>query len=151
MLEDLVAELDLQDNVVFVNKYLSDEELGEYLYMTDIYLSPYPNRDQAVSGTMAFAMGCGRAIVSTSYAYAEEVLAGGRGLLAPEANPSELSHLINQILDDDELKGNLQQQALELGKGWSWPCVGKHYTELFEMILDDHYIQEEKEVTYARL
>jgi len=151
MLEGLVAELDLQDNVVFVNKYLSNEELGEYLYMTDIYLSPYPNRDQAVSGTMAFAMGCGRAIVSTSYAYAEEVLAGGRGLLAHEANPEELSDLINQILSDNELKATLQERALELGKQWSWPCVGKQYTGLFDMILDDHYIQEENEVNYARL
>ena len=68
MLEDMVVKLGLEHNVVFVNKFLSDEELGEYLYMSDIYLSPYPNKDQAVSGTMAFAIGCGRAIVSTSYA-----------------------------------------------------------------------------------
>lgn len=151
MLEDLVAELGLQDNVVFVNKYLSDEELGEYLYMTDIYLSPYPNRDQAVSGTMAFAMGCGRAIVSTSYAYAEEVLAGGRGLLAQEADPNELAELLNRVLSDEVLKNGLQQQAFELGKQWSWPCVGQQYTELFELILDDHYIREENEINYARL
>lgn len=151
MLEELVARLDLQDNVVFVNKYLSDEELGEYLYMTDIYLSPYPNRDQAVSGTMAFAMGCGRAIVSTSYAYAQEVLAGGSGLLAHEPNPEELAGLVNRILDDNDLKSCLQQKALEIGKGWSWPSVGRQYTELFDMILDDHYIREENEINYARL
>jgi len=151
MLEELVAQLGLQDNVVFVNKYLSDEELGEYLYMTDIYLSPYPNRDQAVSGTMAFAMGCGRAIVSTSYAYAEEVLAAGRGLLAPEATPEELAQLINRILGDDTLKAQLQQQAWELGKDWSWPSIGRQYTELFNLILDDHYIREENEINYARL
>jgi len=151
MLEGLVEELSLQKNVQFVNKYLSDDELGEYLYMTDIYLSPYPNRDQAVSGTMAFAMGCGRAIVSTSYAYAQEVLAGGRGLLAHEPNPNELSQLLNQILDDHQLKTNLQQRALELGMDWSWPSVGRQYTDLFRMILDDHYIREENEVNYARL
>lgn len=151
MLENLVAKLDLPDHVLFVNKYLTTEELGEYLYMSDVYLSPYPNRDQAVSGTMAFAMGCGRAIVSTTYAYAEEVLAGGRGLLAREANSDELSELINRILSDSKLKASLQESALALGKGWSWPCIGQHYTDLFEKILDDHYIQEEEEVTYARL
>jgi len=151
MLENLVTELDLQDNVVFVNKFLDNEELGEYLYMTDIYLSPYPNRDQAVSGTMAFAVGCGRAIVSTSYAYAQEVLAGGRGLLAQEPNPEELAQLINRILDDNGIKASLQQLALELGREWSWPSVGRHYTELFEMILNDNYIREETEVNYARL
>lgn len=151
MLEGLVADLDLSGNVMFVNKYLNDEELGEYLYMSDIYLSPYPNRDQAVSGTMAFAMGCGRAIVSTSYAYAQEVLSSGRGLLANEANPEEISQLIIQILEDPCLKNNLQQQALELGKQWSWPSIGRQYTDLFRMILDDHYIREENEINYARL
>ncbi|MGE5396266.1 MAG: hypothetical protein ACM3MK_01875, partial [Chitinophagales bacterium] len=99
----------------------------------------------------AFAMGCGRAIVSTSYAYAQEVLAGGRGLLANEPNPEELARLVNQILDDPVLKTGLQQRALDLGTEWCWPSVGRQYTELFRMILDDHYIREENQVNYARL
>jgi glycosyltransferase involved in cell wall biosynthesis len=151
MLEDKVHSLGLQNNVRFVNKYLSDEEIGEYLYMTDIYLSPYPNKDQAVSGTMAFAVGCGRAIVSTSYAYATEVLAGKRGLLAQRAEPSELSQLILSLLLDEALKTRLQNRSLELGKSWTWINVGKQYRNLFKQVLDNNYINEEHILSYGGL
>ncbi|MFA7149143.1 MAG: glycosyltransferase, partial [Syntrophomonadaceae bacterium] len=77
----LVEELKLQDNVLFVNHFLDIGEIGDYLYMTDIYLSPYPNMDQAVSGPLSFAVGCGRAIIATPYQYAREILAQGRGLV----------------------------------------------------------------------
>lgn len=154
MLEDLVDELGLSRNVIFVNKYLSNEELGEYLYMSDIYLSPYPNKDQAVSGTMAFAIGCGRAIVSTPYAYACEFLDRGRGLLANNADPDELAHLLIKILAEPELKMKLQEKALKLGRTWIWPNIGKKYTSLLKQLLaaeDDSIIREEQKVNYARL
>jgi len=151
MLMDLVAELDISKNVVFVNKFLSDEELGEYLYLTDLYLSPYPNKDQAVSGTMAFALGCGRAIVSTSYSYAAEVLSNGRGLLAKEADPTELSVLIKQVLDHPELQRELQQKAYELGESWTWPNIGQQYTCFISKILNASYLEEESAIHYAKL
>jgi glycosyltransferase involved in cell wall biosynthesis len=113
-------------------------------------LSPYPNKDQAVSGTMAFAMGCGRAIVSTSYAYAAEVLREGRGLLSLNPEPKELASLIIQILTNEKLKHNLQEKAYELGKTWSWPSVGKQYNLLFRKIVKNKK-QEEKKVNYAGL
>ncbi|MDD2586735.1 MAG: glycosyltransferase family 4 protein [Syntrophomonadaceae bacterium] len=150
MLENLVYELKLEKNVLFVNKFLSDEELGEYLYMTDIFLSPYPNKDQAVSGTLSFAIGCGRAIVSTSYAFASEMLEGGKGLLAEDASPAELASLVRKILADNELKSSLQEKALKLGQSWSWPNIGKQYTTLFNQLLDTN-ITEESSYHYARL
>lgn len=140
MLEALVAELGLEDNVLFVNKYLSNNELGEYLYLTDVYLSPYPNRDQAVSGTMAFALGCGRAIVSTPYAYACEMLNGGRGLLSRGTQPEEIASLITQIFNDDNLKRNLQEKARELGETWFWPQIGRQYSKVFANL---HSLAEE--------
>lgn len=149
MLEELVQNHNLENHVFFVNKFLSDEELGEYLYMTDIFLSPYPNKDQAVSGTLSFAIGCGRAIVSTSYSYASEVLNEKRGLLSSEANPEELAFLIETILTDPQLKSSLQKKALELGKTWSWPSIGKEYTKLFNQILSDKFSLEEDKYTYA--
>ncbi len=151
MLMDLVAELNIESNVVFVNKFLTDEELGEYLYMTDLYLSPYPNKDQAVSGTMAFALGCGRAIVSTSYSYATEVLANGTGLLAREADPIELAGLIKQVLDDPELLKKLQEKAYAIGKSWTWPNIGAEYTCFINKILNASYLQEESKIKYAKL
>ena len=135
MLIDLVTELNIEQNVIFVNKFLSDKELGEYLYMTDIYLSPYPNMDQAVSGTMAFALGCGCAIVSTPYAYAREALADGRGLLTQGNNPLELAALITKILDHPEIQRTLQEKAYQLGERMTWPNVGKDYKRLFRQIL----------------
>ncbi|MGI6412693.1 MAG: glycosyltransferase family 4 protein [Syntrophomonadaceae bacterium] len=150
MLEHLVKEQSLENNVQFINKFLSDKELGEYLYMTDIYLSPYPNKDQAVSGTMAFAIGCGRAIVSTSYAYAKEVLMNNRGLLAKEADPLELASLIKRILDDESLKLELQKKSYQLGETWAWPNIGKEYTRAFSQLLNYHSILEDS-ISYGRL
>lgn len=149
-LTDLVDQLQIKDNVIFVNKFLSDKELGEYLYMTDIYLSPYPNMDQAVSGTMAFAMGCGRAIVSTPYAYAREALGEGRGLISKSAEPYQLADLMANILEDRGLQKKLQKNALEVGEGWTWPNVGKDYSRFFRQILHGT-AEEERETLYARL
>ena len=148
MLENLVSSLQIENNVHFINKFLSDAELGEYLYLTDVYLSPYPNKDQAVSGTLAFAVGCGRAIVSTPYSYAAEVLADGQGLLAAEAEPELLAELIKQILSNPELKSSLMKKAHELGETWNWPNIGKSYTNLINNILT---LQEEKRFKYVGL
>jgi glycosyltransferase involved in cell wall biosynthesis len=151
MLEQMVSDLKLQEYVRFVNRYLSYEEIGEYLNMTDIYLSPYPNKDQAVSGTLSFAMGCGRAIVSTSYAYAIEVLANNRGLLAEDSNPEELGSLVNRILEEPELKNTLEKNAFKSGRTWLWPNIGKQYNILFSRILNDTLIREEAYLSYVKL
>ena len=148
---DLVARLDLQQNVIFINKFLTDLELGDYLYMTDIYLSPYPNLDQAVSGTMAFAVGCGRAIVSTGYAYANEVLRAGRGLLVPSSDPHLLAQGMRQILDSHELRESLQDNAWQLGRTWTWFNVGREYISFFRQILSLNRISEERILNYAKL
>ncbi|HCF50845.1 MAG TPA: glycosyl transferase family 1 [Syntrophomonas sp.] len=152
MLENLVGELNLDDKVIFVNKFLNDEELGQYLYLTDVYLSPYPNRDQAVSGTMAFALGCGRAIVSTPYAYAREMLANGIGMLSKGTNPEELARLLKKVLSDRTLKMRLQDKAGRLGKSWTWSNIGKQYINLAHSILrpEPATSQDGGSVSYAR-
>lgn len=147
MLIRLISELHLENHVRFVNRFLSDEELGEYLYLTDIYLSPYPNKDQAVSGTLTFAIGCGRAIVSTSYTYALEVLKNGRGLLASQADPDELARLIKMILGDKELKERLQSNACELGQKWLWPNIGQEYAHFIRKIIQNS--KGEQNLSYA--
>ncbi|MBZ0099529.1 MAG: glycosyltransferase, partial [Taibaiella sp.] len=81
-LEELVKKLELDDNVRFINKYLSVDEIIQYLQLSDIYMTPYTGKDQAVSGTLAYAVGYGKAIVSTPYLYAKEMLSEGRGMLA---------------------------------------------------------------------
>lgn len=148
MLEDLVMELSIGQHVQFINRFLSDEELGNYLYLTDIYLSPYPNMDQAVSGTLTFAVGCGRAIVSTPYAHARELLSNHRGLLSAEPDAVELAHLIKAILGDTELKTALQNNAAKLGQTMSWKRVGQRYSRVMEDLITTNP-QEGKRFHYA--
>ncbi|TYP57805.1 glycosyltransferase family 4 protein [Thermosediminibacter litoriperuensis] len=138
-LEKLVDSLKLHENVRFANKYLSLEELGDFLYMTDVYLTPYPGRHQAVSGTLSYAIGCGRAIVSTPYEYSLEMLANGRGLVASGADSAELARLIEMVLNDPLLKSQLEKKAAKLGKTMTWPLVAKSYVEIIEEILRPNY------------
>lgn len=126
----LVRDLKLEEHVVFENRYLSDEELGNYLYLTDIYLSPYPNLDQAVSGTLAFAAGTGRAIISTPYQYARELLEGGRGLLAEMPTAEALSTLLDCLLGNPSLQEELERKTAEISASLSWQSVAGLYHKI---------------------
>ena len=86
-LENLVKTSGLEDNVMFINRFVETNELLEYILMSDIYVSPYKNKEQAVSGTLTYALACGKAIVSTPYWYAEEILQNEQGILVPFSNP----------------------------------------------------------------
>lgn len=127
----LVHELGLHHSVQFVNHFLAQEQLVRYLQATDIYVTPYVGRGQITSGTLAYALGCGRAAVSTPYLYAEEVLAECRGLLAEFKDPDSLTRCINMLLDDPGLRRRLERNALEYGQHMSWPVVGARYADLF--------------------
>ena len=149
MLLSLVNESGLQSHVQFVNKFLDDKELNDYLNLTDIYLSPYPNKDQAVSGTLAFAVGAGKAIVATSYAYAMEILSSGRGLLAMENDPRQIADLLGKILSDPALRKSLEMNACQLGRTLSWSSIGRQYSNLIEALAQSK--QEVSPLHYARL
>lgn len=138
MLINLVADLGLESNVKFVNRFLEVDELGDYLYMTDVYLSPYPNRDQAVSGTLAYAIGCGRAIVATPYEYALEMLREQRGLVAEDTRPESLARLLNQVLSSAELQAELEKAAGTLGQTIKWSYTARQYKELAEQVAESH-------------
>lgn len=132
----LVENMCLKNNIEFINHYLSLDELGDYLYMTDVYLTPYPNRNQAVSGTLTYAVGCGRAIVSTPYDYALEILGNGRGLIADSTNNyMELASLIEKIIVNPTLKRSLEDRALKLGKTMTWTNVAKQYINLMGILI----------------
>jgi len=131
---ELIDKLNVEDNIRFINKYIDLEQLGEILYMTDVYLTPYPQRNQAVSGTLSYAIGCGRAIVSTPYDYSLEMLADGRGLVALGPDPDELAELIDKILSNPILKAQLEKRTAKLGKSISWPQVAKKYVEILERV-----------------
>ena len=108
----LVRDLKLEEHVVFDNRYLGDEELADYLYLSDIYLSPYPNLDQAVSGTLAFAAGTGRAIISTPTSMPGNCWRG-RGCWPKSPLPA-LSVLLDCLLGNPSLQEELERKLLRL-------------------------------------
>jgi glycosyltransferase involved in cell wall biosynthesis len=134
-LEELVNKLDLSRNIKFVNKYLSKDEIIQYLQLSDIYMTPYLAKDQAVSGTLAYAVGYGRAIVSTPYLYAKEMLSEGNGLLAEFSNPDSLADCIKQILQDPYKKAMMERKTAKIGRTMYWNKVALHYTNVLLSII----------------
>jgi len=130
-LQEMVRDFGLQHNVQLIDKYLDFDELVSYLEATDIYLTPYLNPTQIVSGTLAYAVGCGKAIVSTPYLYAEEVLANHRGFLCNFRDAKSISQLVNALLDDPALRRATERRAYRFGRQMTWPHVAAEYGKLF--------------------
>lgn len=130
-LDKMVKDLGLQDNVAFHNRFVGDEELYDFLRAADIYVTPYLHKEQLTSGTLAFAVGAGKAVVSTPYWAAEELLARGRGRLVPFGDSRQMADSIVEILSDDSLFIKMRKLAYEYGRSMIWPNVGQSYWQLF--------------------
>ena len=131
-LQQITEELELQNNVIFHDKYVSDSQLSELLCTADIYVTPYLYKEQLTSGTLAFAVGAGKAVVSTPYWAAEELLAEGRGKFVEFGDSEQMASAIMQILDDDALLNKMQTRAYEYGRTITWTNVGQKYWDLLE-------------------
>jgi glycosyltransferase involved in cell wall biosynthesis len=131
----LVKQLELEKNVRFHNRFLSKEELIHYLQATDVYICPYVNVDQLSSGTVTYALGAGRAIVSTPFYYAVEVLADGRGILCKFKSPSSISEGIKQLLQNPDQKAHVENLAYEYGQEMTWSRVAAKYASLFKEMI----------------
>lgn len=134
-LEAEIARNQLADNVRLVDKFLDFDELIAYLTATDIYLTPYLNSTQIVSGTLAYAVGLGKAVVSTPYLYAEELLAHGRGFLTPFRDADAIATTLIALLDDTGLREATRRRAYRFGRRMTWPHVANAYGELFTDLL----------------
>lgn len=128
-------EYGIERNVRFVNRYLTKQEIVDYLALSDIYLTPYLGKDQAVSGTLAYAAGSGKAIVSTPYRYAEEMLAEGRGLLAAFRDAGSIAAAVERILDHPQEARRMEEKMRALGRGMFWDQVARHYEQMFRAVL----------------
>lgn len=136
-LVELARELGVEDHLLFVNQFVSLEELCEYLCASDIFVTPYPNVAQITSGTLAYAVGTGNAVVSTPYWYAEELLADGRGRLFPFGDVSALSAEILGLLEDSVERNRIRKHAYEYSRQMTWPRVAGRYMDLFEQVREE--------------
>ena len=134
-LEALVAKYGLEKNVRLVDRYLGFAELIQYLQATDIYLTPYLNPVQIVSGTLAYAIGLGKAVVSTPYLYAEELLDHGRGFLVNFRDAASIASTLTSLLDDPALRASTERRAYRFGRQMTWPHVAEEYGRLFHSLL----------------
>lgn len=130
-----VKVLGIGDHVRFVDRFVGRVELTRWLEAADIFVTPYPDLDQTVSGTLSYAMGAGRAIVSSATAYATELLAEGRGSLVAPLTSDGLSEAVSSLLGDDELRAALGQKAYAYSRPMVWPEVAAAYARLFERVV----------------
>lgn len=137
-LTDLAARLGMSAHVKFVNQYLTQREVVDYLLATDVYVTPYLDPNQITSGTLAYALGAGKAIVSTPYLHAQEVLADRRGILVPFRDAAAVASAVDLILRDPERKRGFEARAYEYGKEMAWPAIGRRVLALMRDVLD-HY------------
>ena len=129
-----VKALELGNHVRFVDEFAHRVAMTRWLQAADIVVTPYADLDQTVSGTLSYAMGAGRAIVSTPYAYAAELLADGRGVLVPKPSPSTFAAALNRVLGDDELRSALGRAAYDDSRRMVWSEVGAQYRALFRRV-----------------
>lgn len=130
-LETMVAGLGMTEHVVFIDRFVSQHELSRWLEATDVFVTPYPNLDQIVSGTLSYAMAAGKASVSTPYLYASEILADGRGRLVPRGDPGAMGDALIELLQDHSLRAAMAQRAYLHGRGMLWSRVAADYEQLF--------------------
>ncbi len=131
-LQRLARDKGVEGHVIFYNRFVSLEELNEFISAADIYLTPYREPAQITSGTLAYTLGAGKAVVSTPYWYAEEVLADERGLLVPFRDPASLAEAVIDLLDNEPGRDAMRKRAYMFGRDMIWPQVANLYMESFE-------------------
>ncbi len=135
-LERAAERLGMTDHVGFVNEYLTQRDIVGYLLATDVYVTPYLDPNQITSGTLAYALGAGKAIVSTPYLHAIEALADDRGIIVPFRDAPAITDAVTRILGDRELKERLERRAYAYGRETAWPAVGRKVLALTQHVLE---------------
>ncbi len=141
-LQWLAQQKGVESNVIFYNRFVSLEELVEFIGAADIYITPYLNEAQITSGTLAYTVGAGKAVISTPYWYAQEMLADGRGMLVPFRDSDALAEQVINLLDNEAERQAMRKRAYMFGRGMIWSEVAQLYMGSFERARVErrHYI-----------
>lgn len=133
--EGLVArvhELGIEDNVVFLNRFVDQATLLDFISMCDVYVTPYLNEAQMTSGTLTYSFGLGKAVVSTPYWHAQELLADGRGILVPFCDVAAIGREIAALLTDDVRRDAVRRRAYAASRPTTWAQTAVRYMAAFE-------------------
>ncbi len=130
-LQALAKTLGVDQNVIFHNRFVSPEEMAQFVGSADIYITPYPYEAQAVSGTLAYALGAGKAIISTPYWHAAELLAGGRGVLVPFEESDAIATAAIKLLDNEVARKAMSRRAYLYAREMVWNKAAESYMSTF--------------------
>jgi len=137
-LESYAQRLGVDAHIIFHDRFVTESELAEFLAAADIYITPYLKAEQATSGTLAYALGAGKALISTPYAYAREMLADGRGVLVPWRDPAAIAREVCDLLGNEPKRLEIAARAAARGRDMAWPNVAKSYNESFNRARVEH-------------
>jgi glycosyltransferase involved in cell wall biosynthesis len=138
MLELRAQRLGVDSSIIFHDRFVSQGELVEFLSAADIYITPYLKPEQITSGTLAYAVGAGKAVISTPYSYARELLAEGRGVLVPWKDAQAITREVVDLRSDETKRHALRERAGAYGQTMRWPVVARRYVESFQRARDEH-------------
>jgi len=127
----MIKKLNLSRNVKFINKYLELQELLQYLRASDIFISSPQKLQQIVSGTLSYAMGCGRPVITTHFLHARELVTKSNGILVKPNSPKSISEGLVKLLSNDRLRENMGKDAYARTRFMLWKNVANSYMEVF--------------------
>ncbi len=133
----LVKKLGLQKNVIFINKYVSIDELKDFLSAADVYITPYLDPEQTSSGTLSYAIGFGKACIATEYVYAKEMLANSKGIIVPFRDSDSICKALINLYDNPRQLKNLENKTEILGKKMTWSTVSEKHISLYKKTVQE--------------
>ena len=136
-----VRELGVEDHVVFLDQFVDQAMLLEFISMCDVYVTPYLNEAQMTSGTLAYSFGLGKPVVSTPYWHARELLADGRGILVPFSDAAAIGSEIAELLTDDARREAMCRRAYAVSRTMTWERTAQRYMSAFEHARHGHWLK----------
>jgi glycosyltransferase involved in cell wall biosynthesis len=150
-LERLAKKNGVETNVIFFNRFVDNDQLVEFLGAADIYITPYLSKSQITSGTLASSFGAGKAVISTPYWHAEELLADGRGMLVPFGDASSIAQAVCDLLRNETMRHSLRKSAYLIGRKMVWSSVAHEYMRSFHRARYEHSTQTVRSIQPATL